>query len=60
MQWEEGKRGFQHRVSRGAAEDTEKRNPRAQPAMAVPQGAWGGIRWRKRDERDERIDTGGE
>src|SRR5579859_139695 len=31
------------------------------PALpGVFAGAWGGIRWRERDERDERIDTGGE
>ena len=35
MQWDERERGFQRRGSKGAAE--EKKNPRAQPGMAVPQ-----------------------
>jgi hypothetical protein len=32
-----GEEGFQHRVSRGATEGTEMRNPRTQAGMAVPQ-----------------------
>jgi hypothetical protein len=36
---EEEEKGLTQRAQRKSTEDTEKRNPRAQPGMAVPPGA---------------------